>query len=77
MSSHQEWSVGKEVGVGAGRGNEYGFWDYGTARFAGVKSDEGVKFAYLIILFFGSFQAAADGVQAITDIGPREVEIRR
>jgi hypothetical protein len=21
--------VGKEVGVGAGRGNEYGFWDYG------------------------------------------------
>ncbi len=53
------------------------FWHYCTARFAGVKSDERVKLAYLIILFFGSCQAAADGVQAITDIGPREVEIRR
>ncbi len=69
--------MGKEVGVGAGRGDKYGFWHYCAARFAGVKSDEGVKFAYLIILFLGSFQAFADGVQTITDIGLREVEIRR
>ncbi len=69
--------MSKQVGVSAGRGNKDGFRHDCTARFARVKSDEGVKFANLIILFFGSFQASADGVQAITDIGPRKVEIRR
>jgi hypothetical protein len=62
--------VGKQVGVCAGRGDNYGFRHDCTARFARVKGDEGVKFAYLIVLFFGSFQASADGVKTITDIGP-------
>ena len=77
MSSHQERSVSKQVCVGAGRGDKYGFRHDCAARFSCIKGDEGVEFAYLIVFFFGSFQASADGVEAITDIGPRKVEVRR
>ena len=67
----------QEVSIGSSSRGKNGFGDDGAGCLARVEGDEGVKFAYFIIVLFSPLEAATDAMEARSDIRPRECKLCR
>ncbi len=62
----------QEVSIGSSSMGKNGFGNDGAGCFARVEGEEGVEFAYLVIVLFSPFKAATDAMETRSDIRPRE-----
>ncbi len=53
----------QEVSIGSSSRGKNGFGDDGSGGLARVEGEEGVEFAYFVIVLFSAFEAATDAME--------------